>query len=375
MRLPLHRDANGTVRVAAADDPVWPALGRIAVEGGSLAGFHGLIEGCTDGLPARTLEGRAWRAVEADQSNTSLLLDDRVVLKLYRRLRRDPQPERELLEGLTRVGSRRAPTLAGALVYRRDGLVTTLAITYDYVPGEPVGWEPLIGTLTAALDGPPAALADLAEQAGELGRCLGELHVDLRRAFGCREATASDATDARARATTSVAEAITVVAPQAPELSALATPSQRGLQGFDRLAGTSLQRIHGDLHVGQLLRGPAGVVVLDFEGDPTMPPEERRRFASPLQDAASLLLSLDHVAVAAARRRGFGAETVRARSWGGAARAAALSAYAAVDAAGADPALLHALQVEKEWREAVYAARVLPEWFYAPRLVLPELLA
>ena len=165
--------------------------------------------------------------------------------------------------------------------------------------------------------------------------------------------------------------------PLAPELEALEAAARVELGSLDRLEGTQLQRIHGDLHVGQLLRTPTGVVAIDFEGDPTLPTEARRGLASPLQDVASLLLSLDHVAVAAARRRGFGAATAEAFAWSARARDAVVAGYAVAATPGttSDPSLLRALEVAKEWREAVYAARVLPEWLYAPRLVLEKLLA
>jgi maltokinase len=120
-----------------------------------------------------------------------------------------------------------------------------------------------------------------------------------------------------------------------------------------------------------------GVVAIDFEGDPTLPTAARRRPASPLQDLASLLLSLDHVAAAAARRRGFGSATYEAFAWSAQARGAVLAGYANTAPPGPppDPDLLRAVEVAREWREAVYAARVLPEWLYAPRLVLHRLLA
>lgn len=372
----VRADATGIVRGVGADDPLWPALARLAAAGGTIDGDHGTVEGAPGSPLERPLEGRTCRPLEADQSNTSLVLDGRVVLKCYRRLRQGTHPEQELLQGLTRVGSTRAPALVGALGYRRDGLTTAVATAYAYVEGEAVGWEPAIVGLVAALDGPATELERLVGETAELGRCAGELHRDLLTAFGGRQATQADARALWERATAGLAEAITTVMPAAPELGALEPAARRDLGGLDRLEGTPLQRIHGDLHVGQLLRGPTGIVAVDFEGDPTLPTDARRRSASPLQDMASLLLSLDHVAVAAARRRGFGAVRARALEWSAAARTAALEAYvaAAPPGHGTDPALLHALEVEKEWREAVYAARVLPEWLYAPRHVLPELL-
>ena len=300
-----------------------------------------------------------------------------MVLKLYRRLRPGIHPEQELLAGLTCVDSQRAPALVGSIEYRRDGTVTTLATAYAHVEGSPVGWEPAIATLTAALGGPAAELDRLAAETDELGRCAGELHRDLLTAFGGRHATRSDATAERERATAGLAEAIHVTRPLAPELAALEAAARIELGSLDRLEGTQLQRIHGDLHVGQLLRTPTGVVAIDFEGDPTLPTEARRGLASPLQDIASLLLSLDHVAAAAARRRGFGAATAEAFAWSARAREAVVAGYAVAATPGttSDPSLLRALEVAKEWREAVYAARVLPEWLYAPRLVLEKLLA
>ena len=330
------------------------------------------------GEPARAdVPWRDCRPLEADQSNTSVVIDGVVVLKLYRRLRPGTHPEQELLAGLTRVRSQRAPALVGSIEYRRDGTVTTLATAYAHVEGSPVGWEPAIATLTAALGGPVAELDRLAAETGELGRCAGELHRDLLTAFGGRLATRSAATAERERATAGLAEAIQVTRPLAPELEALEAAARAELGSLDRLEGTQLQRIHGDLHVGQLLRTPTGVVAIDFEGDPTLPTEARRGLASPLQDVASLLLSLDHVAVAAARRRGFGAATAEAFAWSARARDAVVAGYEASATPGttSDPSLLQALEVAKEWREAVYAARVLPEWLYAPRLVLEKLLA
>ena len=146
--------------------------------------------------------------------------------------------------------------------------------------------------------------------------------------------------------------------PSAPELARLGAPTDRLLAGYAELDGATVQRIHGDLHVGQLLRGPHGVVAIDFEGDPTQAPEERRRQASPLRDVASLLLSLDHVAAAAAACAfcDCGAGCTRLAA---AARAEVGDAYDATvtDAGTMRPALLRAFEVEKEWREALYAAR------------------
>ncbi|HJS50145.1 MAG TPA: phosphotransferase, partial [Gaiellaceae bacterium] len=141
------------------------------------------------------------------------------------------------------------------------------------------------------------------------------------------------------------------------------------LAQLDRLRGAKLQRVHGDLHVGQVLRTDRGLVVIDFEGEPSLPLRERSRERSPLVDVASLLLSLDHAGCAAVRRE----PSFDWRSWSHEARAACLAGYE--DEAGTvEPELLRALEVAKELRELEYAERWLPEWLYAPRTVLPTLL-
>ena len=366
---------DGSVGEASPTDPLWAALARLAADGGTVEGEHGALEGEPGSLTAG-VEWSRFRPLEADQSNTSVVVGDRVVLKLYRLLREGVHPEQELLAGLTRIGSARAPVLVGAIRYRRGATVSALASAYGYVAGTPVGWEPAIAELAAALDGPAAELDRLAGRAADLGRCVGDLHQDLLAAFGGELATRSAAAE-RERATRGLEEAIAVTRSLAPELAALAPAAHAALGPLAQLEGAPLQRIHGDLHVAQLVRTELGVVAIDFEGDPTLPTEARRRPASPLQDLASLLLSLDHVAAAAARRRGFGAATEEAFAWSAQARAAVLAGYETTAAAGMphDPDLLRAFEVAKEWREALYAATVLPEWLYAPRLVLHRLLA
>jgi predicted trehalose synthase len=126
-------------------------------------------------------------------------------------------------------------------------------------------------------------------------------------------------------------------------------------------------RIHGDLHIGQLLRRTgADPLVIDFEGDPTRPLADRRRPDTPLRDLASLLRSVDHCGSAASRRAGGAAP----EEWIAGARAAVLSGYGGP----VDARLLAALEVAKECAEFVYAQRVLPEWLYAPRQGLRRLL-
>jgi predicted trehalose synthase len=136
-------------------------------------------------------------------------------------------------------------------------------------------------------------------------------------------------------------------------------------------------RAHGDYHLGQLLVAPDGFRIIDFEGEPFLPPEGRRAHRSPLRDVASMLRSLDHVARSAKRRAEAANGDPLERTgldlpaWIRRARERFLEAYATglrearvwIDL---DPALLRAFEIDKELYEFVYATTYLPTWLYAP---------
>jgi predicted trehalose synthase len=167
------------------------------------------------------------------------------------------------------------------------------------------------------------------------------------------------------------------------EASAIAARVSR----FEALATAPLvMRIHGDLHLGQVLAGDDGYRVIDFEGEPIRSIEARRRPDSPLRDVASMLRSLDHVARSARRRaeRHTGGPIERpgldVEAWIERARQRFLAAYAdglrrAAAPITLDLDLLDAFEVAKEAYEFVYAATVLPSWLWAPREGMRWLLA
>jgi maltokinase len=312
-------------RECGGDDPLWAAL----------AGCAGV-----EAVPSRS------RFLAEDLSNTVVSLDDRLVVKLFRRLERGPHPEAELLGAL--AGFAQVPELAG--VVDHDGM--TIGLVEEYVAGVPVGWEGLIARLAAGDDAPG--------EAADLGRVAAALHRQFAAALGVRLGRGDDVATEHAAATTALADAGFV------ELEAAIGAR---LAKLGHLVGAPLQRVHGDLHIGQILRASRGLVVIDFEGDPSLPLAERSCERSPLVDLASLLLSLDHAGCAAAQRQA----SFDWRAWSSKARAACLSAYE-LEAGAVDRELLRALEVAKEIRELVYASRWLPEWLYAPRTVLPTLL-
>jgi maltokinase len=322
----------GVAVECAVDDPLWPALARVA------------------GLTEAESSGGA-RSLASDLSNTAVVLGERAVLKLYRRPRPGRHPEAELLEALD--GSSFTPGFLGALEH--EG--ATLLVAQELVHGEPVAWEGLISRLAAGdrCAGEPA----------EAARVTAAAHGRLAATCRTRAGSMDDAAAARSLAERRLAEAVALD----PVAARLERPARETLSGLDRVEEAPLQRIHGDLHVGQLLRTVDGLVIVDWEGNPDLPLEERSRLESPLRDLASLLLSFDHAARAAHRRNpGFDW-----RGWATEARVAALRAYEEATQP-VDRVLLRALEVDKELAELAYAARFVPEWLYAPEAVFPTVL-
>jgi len=351
--LPVRLDG-AAARECAADDPLWPALGRLVAADAAL-------------VPAGP-----GRALSDDQSHTSVVLGEAMVLKLYRSLAAGPFPEAEALEALGGVEG--VPRFLGALARGAGDESTPLVVLQEYVPAVEAGWEPFIERVVGIAAGlPPAELID---DAARFGGLAAEIHVRLAERLGVEAATPEALSLRRAAAEASLDQALELL--HGEPHNALAGANDRlreELALFDRCAGTPLGRIHGDLHVGQVLRcAGGGLAVVDFEGEPGRPPHERAARWTPLRDIASLLLSFDNVAAAAARRaRARDLPVVPLERWSDAARAAALAAWEGGvrgSALRADSDALRASLAEKQVSELLYATRYLPEWLYAPVAVL-----
>jgi trehalose synthase-fused probable maltokinase len=346
------------------------------------------------GLATLVPEGAGWvgsaaeRALGNDQSNTSVVLGERLLLKAYRRLVDGLNPDLELnavlAEELAFPG---VPRLAGyAEVVTRDG-VATLAMLSEFVADATDVYETLAEQLTGWILAPGIVTVEFAtEPIEDLGHLTAALHAALARPpTGVPDLEPRDATrdeirawgrEARGRLQTAVAS---VDGEIAAELRRDAPAIAARFSVFDALpAMPHLTRIHGDLHLGQLIHADDGYRIVDFEGEPTRPIEERRRLDSPLRDVASMLRSVDHVG-RSARRRAERRNSGRVEEpgldidrWLERARERFLHGYREQLRerglpAAIDEDLLLAFEFAKESYEFVYAARFLPDWLWAPR--------
>jgi trehalose synthase-fused probable maltokinase len=357
--LPLVDD-----REPADGEGAWRAIAALMQAGGELVGTRGKFVGTpvADGVP---LDGLEERRLHVEQSNTSVVLGERLILKLYRLLEPGDNPDVELSAFLTDAGFADTPAVAGSFEYvDADGRRSAAAMLQAFVPSRGDAWAAVLEAL--ATD--PERAAAMATEIGDLTR---RLHAALasrpeHREFPARSASPDEAAAWRASAEGQLAQAVSAVSGEAhARLVALAPRiTARFADTFGAAIGeASVTRVHGDYHLGQLLaRVDGGFAVIDFEGEPARPIEERRHPASPLRDVAGMLRSLDYAARTA--EAGRHAEGFEAEAWLGRAREALLAAYGGIGAA--DRGLLDAFELEKACYEVRYEANNRPDWLWLP---------
>ena len=376
----------------------------------------------TEALPART--------GSVEQSNTSILYRNRLIMKLFRRLQTGENPDTEISRFLAEVAHfpRMAPFLGEIRTAPRTGEPTTLAMLQGLVENEGDGWAWTLEELgrfyeSVATCPPPNDLGQPAsfvkntptpheaeehagfylDAAGVLGRRTGEMHLALATptdnpAFAAESYTAADIAQDAARVTAQIATALDALKrgmsrlPDAASDHVLDDAARLLARRRDLLTATDhfasgdpagygqRIRIHGDYHLGQILRAKNDFVILDFEGEPARTLDERRRKQSPIKDVAGMLRSFSYAAFAGlqrfAQRRPDDARNMEpwAQLWGNAVACSFLAGYQ--QSLAQAPHLLPAGQiaqtmlrialVEKALYELQYELNNRPEWVRIP---------
>jgi maltokinase len=217
---------------------------------------------------------------------------------------------------------------------------------------------------------------DFAGESERLGAATAEVHALLAAALPSRTATTQELADSAARMTAQLDVALQVVPALEPFAGSLrATFAALPEVGRQHITA---QRIHGDYHLGQVLRVDSGWVLLDFEGEPARPLAERTALASPLRDVAGMLRSFDYASRFLLQDRAEpGNLAYRADEWAQRNRTAFCDGYAA--SAGADPRdslqVLNAFELDKAVYEVLYEARHRPAWVNIPLAAIERLVA
>jgi maltokinase len=364
------------------------------------------------------------RVLTAEQSNTSLVFGESAILKVLRRPFPGENPDLEVAGALSRLGSTRVAAPLGWIETQLDGEPTLLGVLSRYLPGASDGWSLAVSGLrrlyhelaasrseddqdylaawrasapdersgggrpggdggrpgeesrrrAGDVNGRPASIAVPHAEAdphftGEaylLGQATAEMHADLATAFGTGQLTPWALAHLADDMTRKLEDALTEV----PELGRHEAKLRAAFASLhDIPTPVTIQRVHGDFHLGQVLRTQTGWVALDFEGEPAIPLAQRRARYPALKDVAGMLRSFDY----AARHPLLGhpdAQRLRAAAeiWVERCRAAFCAGYAR--AGGMDPqanaALLRALMLEKAVYEVVYETRQRPAWLSIP---------
>ena len=372
-------------RLEPADGPLWQALARACLEGAALPGDGLELTGRPGPAGAVRLDPGV-RPLGIDQSNTSMVLGERLVLKCYRRLTPGPHPEIELTRHLAARGLACVPAVRGSATVTVAGETAGALLLQDYIADGRDGWLAAEEELGALIDRGEAGASSAAAAvwAPAVGEATADLHALLATAdgegFRPRRAEPAEAAALAERAQRELDEALSVLdEPVRGELAAAALALGRRFAAFTRSEPPLLMRVHGDLHLGQFLRRDGGTPMLvDFEGEPTKTAAERRRRSSPLRDLAGLLRSVDHAAHWVCSDRSEIVGPVAA-AWISAVRGGIRAAYerrlAERDAPfTVDDGLLAGFEAEKAVYEFVYAARFLPSWLTVPRRALASAL-
>ena len=309
-----------------------------------------------------------------EQSNTTLVFGERYVLKTFRRLWPGLNPDLELNRALS--GSPYAARPHGwiELDIEADGgggeVPTTVAMLQQYLRSATDGWvlaATSVRDLYAEPGTPPGeAGGDFAGEAERLGAATAEVHRVLARALPT-DVLSPGALRGLADA---MAHRLETAVEQVPGLAPYQDALRAAYDDFARVeAPLPVQRVHGDYHLGQVVRTDRGWVLLDFEGEPAVPVAERRRPSSPLRDIAGMLRSFDY----AARHQMIGSADEEAlapvaRAWARHNRDAFCAGYAA--AGGIDPekhaVVLRAFEYDKAVYEVLYEAHNRPTWLRIP---------
>jgi maltokinase len=367
----------GVVCYDALHDPELADLLLHAINSQQLAGQLRFVR--ETGAPSLVRGSLAGRVLGAEQSNTSVVFGDHAILKMLRRLFPGANPDLEVADALARLGSKQVAAPYGWIETDLDSEPVLLGVLSQFLAGASDGWTLALDSVRqlaaigeSAHRGEPPGTSEspgrtpFAAEARLLGQATAELHADLAQAFGSREMTRAELAQLAGAMQGKLSDAIGVV----PEL---AEYEARIRAAYDAAARPSepvtLQRIHGDYHLGQVLRAPHGWVALDFEGEPAVPLAVRRGFAPALRDVAGMLRSFDY----AARHelvgdRGNQSLAGLANGWVSQCHDAFCAGYAA--GGGADPVghqtLLRALTLEKAVYEVVYEYRHRPSWLPIP---------
>ena len=397
--MPLLVEGDGTPRDAFDDVERLRGIGELMAHGHTVKGENGAFHFGGPGLdPLAPPGGDAIRAMGAEQSNSSLVLDEDVIVKFFRRIEAGTNPDLELNRLLTNEGFPHIPPQVGEIIYEGElegeEISFDLGIAQRFVGDAPEGWSEVlrhvhlvfnavhpedaredIGALTEERN------AEILERLEQLGDVTASLHVTLSREEAGFDFTPEPITpgdiSSWASAVRDSLRALLVGGTE--ELAPLKDAIGNRIAEFSKLDGDvgTKTRVHGDYHLGQVLLATRDWLIIDFEGEPARPLEQRRKKQPPLRDVAGMLRSFSYASLVPLMERGNGdTDALRpwAEEWEKLARDAFLSGYLRTAHEGhflpADRYVLMTMldffELEKAIYEVGYERGHRPHWISIP---------
>jgi maltokinase len=395
---PLLIDEDGRPRDAFEDIHRLSTIGELMAHGHTSKGSNGAFHFGGPGLDPLDPPGRWMRPVGAEQSNTSAVLDDAVIVKFFRRVEPGTNPDLELNRLLTNEGFPHIPPQVGEIIYEGEledeEIAIDLGIAQQFVQGATEGWTEVLRHVGGLYDQvhPEDAREDITElvrdrnaemleRLEQLGDVTASLHVLLSREeveadFVPEPMTSSDVTSWSQAALDSLRRLA-----ESPdgEIGGLRLEIEDRIDAFTQLDGDlgNKIRIHGDYHLGQVLLSTRDWLIIDFEGEPARPLEARRMKQPALRDAAGMIRSFSYAALVPLLERGadeWNRLEPWADEWAAAARDAFLTGYLRTSHEGrflpADREVLSTMldffELEKALYELGYEKGHRPHWTPIP---------
>ena len=367
---------NGQLRRAAPGDGAAEAL-LAALANGDGPYLAGLVVERFPLAPAAAGE----RFLPVDQTHESVVVGEVAVVKWQ--VSAAPTPAPRLVAHLAANNFTRMPRPWGFVSWNSGDADVLVASVADFLPGARDGWEWMVSDVARYATG-AQSLDDALAPANEIARLVAEMHAALARPSGVvaepqRTATGEEQGRWIQHGRATLRDALQCVEGEAAKLlNSRKGEIERCFEAIRDSRRPTVIPVHGDLHVGQILRWDRGYAVNDFDGNPVIPPDERMVPQPAARDVAGMLQSLDHVGRVVLRRTE-GAAPERVIEWMAQSQELFLASYRAhLKAQGfsrlLDEELLFPFRVEQECREFVYAHRHLPRWGYVPAGAIESLL-
>lgn len=380
-QLLVCRRPDGTVAPALEQDALARELLRLIRGNQSIPSTSGKIRG--ESFPEfraildKLSASPAVRRMDAEQSNSSVVFDDRAILKVIRKIEAGVNPELEMGRFLaTHRGFKWAPALLGA-IYLEGPVEATLGVLHEFIPAESDAWKYTLGVFRDRPRLPPAFL----EEVKKLGAVLGQLHLVLASepndpAFAPEPIQKEDL---QRWSSSIIGEIGVTVAAAARAIPELADRREALVERARKLAKISPSgkkiRGHGDLHLGQVLRSRGEWFIFDFEGEPARSFNQRREKHTALKDVAGMLRSFAYAAAAVELEGAAPGERAFA------CRDAFLDGYLrTTKSSGVLPegeenfrVMLEALELERSVYELRYELQSRPDWVRIPARTLLDM--